>query len=133
MISARNYYGTVYTNAGAVLMARVVGFSSEVLTRSQLLSGEYSIFRMDQREENQKIPVPGMTELALDLDKVFLNTLRKDSAWTLDEKGYNFRHILNVPEETFSEKSRFYQVEYTFFLVDTTYPPIRIQFRLFTV
>lgn len=133
MISARNYYGTVYTNAGAVLMARVVGFSSEALTRSQLASGEYSIFRMDQREEYRKIPVTGMTEVELDLDQVFLNSLQKDSAWTLDSEGYNFRHVLKVPEETFSDRFRFYQVEYTFFPTDTTYPPIRIQFRLFTV
>ncbi|MDO5112856.1 MAG: hypothetical protein Q4E67_00615, partial [Planctomycetia bacterium] len=97
MVSARNYYGTVYTNAGAVLMARVVGFTSEILTRSQLASGEYSIFRMDQRDEDRKIPVTGMTDLALDLNQVFLNGLRKDSAWTLDTEGYNFRHVLKVP------------------------------------
>lgn len=117
-----------------MLMARVVGYSGEVLHRYELESAAYSIYRLDITSDDQRVPLPGHQDVALDLDDVFFDSLQNDETWTADDEGFNFRHVLdNMRSEIFSLSHRFYQVEYVFYTRNSSRPPIRVQFRLFSV
>ena len=134
MALAKIYYGTVFPHGSATLLARVVGHYSEVLKRSEIQSGTYSVTLMDENNPEISVNVTGHTNVSLDLDTVFFNTLRRDSLWSEDRQGYNFRHVLTPGQnDIFTRIQRMYQIEYRFQHVEADREKIIVQFRLFVV
>ena len=85
---AKTFYGTAFTNASVVLLARVVGDYSEVLKRKDVLSGSYSASLIDPVFPDRSTPVEGHQNVPLDLNSVFFDSLQIDSSWDADALGY---------------------------------------------
>lgn len=55
----------------------------------------------------------------LSVSEVMVDELLTDSVWTVDETGYNFRHVIDTTvNEAFLKAGSSYQVRYDLSLVD---------------
>ena len=130
---AKTFYGTAFTNASVVLLARVVGDYSEVLKRKDVLSASYSASLVDPVFPDRSMPVEGHQNVPLDLDSVFFDSLQTDSSWDADALGYNFRLVPDVSQNPlFTEPRRLYCIDCTIQLSEAGRMPARIKFVIFT-
>ncbi len=122
-------------------MARITGSDGQILVRSQFDLGtssssssgvdaraNYTIYLLNDQDSDDRTPVTGHENIAVDIATVLFNTLQTDDRWTEDDTGYNFRHVLDVSgDEAFAVAGRNYLVEYR--LVPTGGQVILIRFR----
>ena len=113
MAAAADTHGTAFKNGSATLLARVVGKDGANIVQADVASAEYSVYLLDDQDADSRTAVTGHSGVALTVNELIFNTLQKDALWTVDEVGYNFRHVLDVSEnQAFTVAGRRYLVEF---------------------
>lgn len=113
MADAADTYGTALKNGSATFLARVVGKDGANIVQADVASAEYSVYLLDDQDADSRTAVTGHSGVALNVNDLIFNTLQKDALWTVDEVGYNFRHVLDVSEnQAFTIAGRRYLVEF---------------------
>lgn len=96
MSTAADIRGTAFKNGPATLMARVVGPDGDALATTDLSSLHYSVLEVDPCDHDTLTPVTGHDNVELTIADVFFDTLQTGGTWSVDAKGYNFLHNLDV-------------------------------------
>lgn len=110
---ARDIPGTVFKNGTAVLLARVVDADGLPLLPNSVAAAEYSISALDDRDPDAEIAVAAHTAQSLDTAEILYPALQRDPMWTVDDEGYNFRHVLDVSTEpAFAKAGVSYRIRY---------------------
>ena len=129
MAAAADTYGTAYKNGSVTLLARVVGKDGANIVQADIASAKYSIYLLDDQDADARTAVTGHTDVALTVAAVVFDTLQTDALWTVDETGYNFRHVLDVSaQEAFTIAGRRFLVEFE--LTPVSGQVILVRFRL---
>jgi hypothetical protein len=128
MARAEDIHDTVFKDGTSTNMARVVGADGSAVTQADIDSGVYSIYLLDDQDADSRTDVTGHTGVELVVADVIFDTLQTDALWTLDDAGYNFRHVIDISSAVaFAIAGRNYLVEYT--LTPTSGQVILIRFR----
>jgi hypothetical protein len=123
--------GAPAAGASAVLMARIVDTAGDVVARSAVASIKYSIVEVGREHGGKPRILPGYDRVELDVDQVFLDTLEFGKVWTIDEKGYNFRHVIEVNAAAgFPKRNARYEVRYEFTAVTGERSLMRFELRM---
>ena len=129
MTDATDIYGTALKNGSATLLARVVGSDGQPIVLADVASADYSVYLLDDRDADSRAAVTGHANVSLSAAQILFNTLQTDSLWTIDQTGYNFRHVLDVSEnQAFPVAGRRFLVEFR--LNPTTGQVILVRFRV---
>lgn len=114
MVAAADTHAIVFKNGTSTNMARVVGADGANVTQSDITSGVYSIYLLDDQDADSRTVVTGHDAGALASANIIFDTLQTDAVWTKDDTGYNFRHtpVISV-NAAFAIAGRNYLVEYT--------------------
>lgn len=129
MAHAADTYGTVLKNGSVTLLARVVDKDGAIILPADLASAEYSVYLLDDQDADRRTPIEGHAGVALSVADVVFDTLQNDAMWTVDEIGYNLRHVLDVSQHpAFAIAGRRYLVEHA--LTPTSGQVILVRFRL---
>lgn len=102
MADASPTHGTIWEDAGAMLMARVTGNDGAAITQASLSTITYKVF--DLKTE--------VSTGSLTISSVVFDTLQTDARWTVDSTGYNFRW--DAPASLFTTSGHQYRVEIRF-------------------
>lgn len=81
---------TVWEDASATLMARIVGIDAAAITQATISSIAYRI-----ADRHTKATIDSDT---LTVSSVVFDTLQTDARWTADATGYNFRWTLSAAQ-----------------------------------
>ena len=128
MPSAEDVHGIVFKNGTATMLARVVGADAANVTQSDISTGTYSIYLLNDQDADSRTAVTGHTDAALVVADVIFDTLQTDAIWTKDSTGYNFKHeIVISSNEAFAIAGREYLVEVS--LTPTSGELILVRFR----
>jgi len=129
MADARDVHGNAYKNGSATLLARVVGDDGTAVVPGDVAAAEYSIYLLDDRDPDARTPVTGHQDVALGVSQLLFTALQTDDLWTVDELGYNFRHVLDVSaNQAFATAGRRYLVEFR--LTPVSGQAILVRFRI---
>jgi len=129
MAEAIDIYGTAFKNGSATLLARVVGQGGADIVQADLSAVRYTVYLLDDQDPDSRTAVANHTNVTLSVGQVIFDSLQLDPLWTVDEIGYNFRHVLDVsPHQAFSIAGRNYLVEYQ--LTPMAGQVILVRFRL---
>lgn len=129
MAAAADTYGTVFKNGSVTLLARVVGKDGANIVQADIASAKYSVYLLDDQDADSRTAVTGHSDVALNVGDIVFNTLQTDALWTVDETGYNFRHVLDVSEnQAFTVAGRRFLVEFE--LTPNSGQVILVRFRL---
>ena len=129
MAEAADTYGTAFRNGSVTLLARVVGKDGADIVQADIASAKYSVYLLDDQDADSRTAITGHSNVALSVADLVLNTLQNDALWTVDENGYNFRHVLDVSEhQAFTVAGRRFLVEFE--LTPGTGQVILVRFRL---
>lgn len=110
-------------NGSAVLMARIVDSAGRTIRRADVAEIEYSIYERDRRV------VAGHDGVALHVRDVLFDSLQNCGSWSLDDVGYNFRHIFDVPQKEMRATARKrFSIRYAF--TPKIGPTVMIRFQL---
>ena len=121
-------FGTVFKNATATCLARIVGHDAQPITQIDIASIDYSIYLLEADEPDSRTVVEGHDGVSLTVGEVIFDTLQTDARWTRDTIGYNFRHTIDVSTYmAFALAGRDYLVEYR--LMPATGQVILARFR----
>lgn len=132
MAEAQDIHGTVFKNASATFLARVVGPDGLVVTWADIVTAKYSVYLLDDRDPDSQAPVTGHADVPLAVADVVFPTLQKDALWTKDAEGYNFRHVLDVTTHpAFTIAGRTYRVLYE--LTPASGQVIPVRFRVHVI
>jgi hypothetical protein len=132
MAEAQDVHGTVFKNGSATLLARVVGADGMVVTRAAISSVTYSVFLLDDQDPDSQTAVTGHGNVSLTVDDVLYDVLQRDSLWTKDAIGYNFKHVLDVSDHAaFAVAGRSYRV--LFALTPSSGQVILVRFRVHAI
>ncbi len=113
MADAADIHGTAFKNGSVTLLARVVGADGDPIVQADVASAEYSVYLLDDRDADARDAVTAHDGVALNVASIVFNSLQTDSLWTVDETGYNFRHVLDVSaNQAFAIAGRRYLVEF---------------------
>jgi hypothetical protein len=113
MAAAADIYGTALKNGSATLLARVVGKDGANLLQADVASAEYSVYLLDDQEADSREAIAGHSGVAISVSDLIFDTLQNDALWTVDEIGYNLRHVLDVSvSPAFAVAGRRYLVEF---------------------
>jgi len=93
---ANDVHGHVFKNSSVVLLARLVGEDGQLVTTSTLSSIEYTIYELDEANPDTLTPVSGHTSVSVTIGSAVFDDLQIDELWSVDQQGYNFRHVLDV-------------------------------------
>ena len=96
MPNATEVYSTVFKNGSATMLARVVGADAQPIVRADIASATYSVFLLDGDDPDSRAAVTGQADVSLTVANVIFDTLQTDDLWTVDQTGYNFRHVMDV-------------------------------------
>jgi hypothetical protein len=114
MAEAVDTYGVSFRDGTITCMARIVGADAVNLTQSDLSSGTYSVFLLDDQDADSRIATQHVDHVVT-IASVIFDTLQTDARWTVDDTGYNFRHTIDISSsEAFTIAGRRYLVEYKF-------------------
>ena len=112
MAAAVDTFGSVFKNGTITNMARITGADAANITQSDISSGTYSVFLLNDQDADDRTATLH-TDLPLTIASVIFDTLQTDARWTEDDTGYNFRHTVDVSSSTaFETAGRRYLVEY---------------------
>jgi hypothetical protein len=129
MADAIDIYGTAFKNGSATLLARVVGQGGADIVQADLSAVRYTVYLLDDQDPDGRTAVANHSDAALSVAQVIFDSTQIDPLWTVDEIGYNFRHVLSVsPHPAFSIAGRNYLVEYQ--LTPMAGQVILVRFRL---
>ena len=132
MADASDVHGVVFKNGSATLLARVVGAQGTPLTQSDVASGKYTAYLLDENDPDEAAPVAGHTGVAVDVASSIYNNLVNDELWDVDDTGYNFRHTLDVStHQVFTTAGRIYRI--VFELTPTSGQIVLVRFRLHAI
>ena len=96
MADAADIHGTAFRNGSATLLARVVGSDGQPIVQADVTSAKYTVYLLDDQDADDRTPVTGHADVSLTVADVIFDSLQTDALWTVDEVGYNFRHVLDV-------------------------------------
>lgn len=126
---AADLHGTAFKNGTITSLARVVGADGSNITQSDISSGVYSIYLLDDQDADGRTVVANHTAASLTIADVIFDTLQTDAIWTKDNEGYNFKHTIDISNDVaFAIAGRRYLVEYT--LTPSSGQKILIRFRV---
>jgi len=129
MAAAADTFGTALKNGSATLLARVVGKDGAHIVQADIASAKYSVYLLDDQDADSRAAVTGHSDVALNVSDLVFNTLQNDPLWTVDETGYNFRHVLDVTEhQAFTVAGRRFLVEFA--LTPNSGQVILVRFRI---
>ena len=129
MADAADIYATALKNGSATLLARVVGSDGANIVQADIASAKYSVYLLDDQDADSRTAVAGHSAVALTVADVVFNALQNDALWTVDETGYNFRHVPDVSaNQAFTIAGRRFLVEFE--LTPNTGQVILVRFRL---
>jgi len=129
MAQAADIYGTAFKHGSLTLLARVVGKDGANIVQADIASAKYSAYLLDDQDADGRTAVTGHTEVGLTVAEVIFNTLQNDALWTVDEIGYNFRHVLDVSaNQAFAIAGRRFLLEFE--LTPGSGQVILIRFRI---
>jgi hypothetical protein len=129
MAAAADTYGTAFKNGSVTLLARVVGKDGANIVQADIASARYSVYLLDDQDADSRTAVTGHSDVVLNVSDVVFNTLQNDLLWTMDEIGYNFRHVLDVTEhQAFTVAGRRFLVEFA--LTPNSGQVILVRFRI---
>ena len=129
MVEAADTYGTAFKNGSVTLLARVVGKDGQNIVQTDIASAKYSVYLLDDQDADGRTAATGHSDVDLTVADVVFNTLQNDALWTVDETGYNFRHVLDVSaNQAFTIAGRRFLVEFE--LTPNTGQVILVRFRL---
>jgi len=112
-MQATDIHGQTFKNGTATLLARIVGQGGAAMVQADVSSSSYTIYLLDDQDADSRTPVAGHTDVELTVGAVMFTSLQTDGMWTVDDIGYNFRHLLDVAaHQAFSIAGRRYLVEY---------------------
>ena len=113
MADAADIHSTAFKNGSVTLLARVVGADGDPIVQADVASAEYSVYLLDDRDPDARSAVTGHDGVALSVASIVFNSLQTDSLWTVDETGYNFRHVLDVSaNQAFAIAGRRYLIQF---------------------
>jgi hypothetical protein len=113
MAEAIDIHGSAFKNGSVTLLARIVSLAGANIVRSNINTIKYTVFLLDDQNADSRTSVDGHTEATLTVANVIFDSLQTDAIWTVDEIGYNFRHVLDVStHQAFTVAGRRYLVEY---------------------
>jgi hypothetical protein len=129
MAAAADTYGTALKNGPVTLLARVVGKDGANIVQADIASAKYSVYLLDDQDADSRTAITGHTDVALTVNDLIFNTLQNDALWTVDETGYNFRHVLDVSaNQAFTIAGRRFLVEFE--LTPNSGQVILVRFRI---
>ncbi len=129
MSEPADIYGTAFKNGSATLLARVVGADGAPIVSADLSAIRYSVYLLDDQDPDSRTPVTGHAGAVMPVADTVLDALQQDALWTVDQVGYNFRHVLDVSAApAFSIAGRRYLVEFQ--LTPRCGQVILVRFRL---
>lgn len=129
MATAADTFGTAFKHGSLTLLARVVGKDGVNIVQADIASAKYSVYLLDDQDADSRTAVEGHGDVSLSVSEVIFNTLQNDPLWTVDETGYNFRHVLDVTEhQAFTVAGRRFLVE--FVLTPHSGQVILVRFRI---
>ncbi len=129
MADAADIHGTAFKNGSVTLLARVVGSNAQNLVQADVASAKYTLYLLDDQDADARTAVSGHTEVSLTVTDVIFNSLQTDALWTVDQTGYNFRHVLDVSaNQALTVAGRRYLVEFQ--LTPGSGQVILVRFRL---
>jgi len=129
MADARDIHGNAYKNGSATLLARVVGDDGTAVSPGDISSARYSVYLLDDQDPDARTPVAAHQDVAIGVGQVLFDTLQTDDLWTVDQVGYNFRHVLDVSANpAFAIAGRRYLVEFQ--LTPVSGQVILVRFRV---
>jgi hypothetical protein len=129
MADATDIFGTAFKNGSATLLARVVGGNGQPVVQADIASASYTAYLLDDRDADSRTAVTGHTAVSLVVADVIFDTLQTDALWTVDDVGYNFRHVLDVSANpAFATAGRRFLVEFK--LIPNTGQVILVRFRV---
>jgi hypothetical protein len=129
MPEAADIFGTVLKNGSVILLARIVGADGANIIKADINTVKYSIYLLDKQNPDSRTAVAGHVFKTLAVAEVIFDTLQTNLNWTVDSKGYNFRHELDVSTyPAFAITGRRYLIEYQ--LTPAVGQIILIRFRL---
>lgn len=117
-------FGTVQKGGTKPLLARVRDKNVNLLQQANFGSDvsssgvcgnpiSYSIFLLDDQDEDSRTVIAGHDDIDLDPADVIFDVLQTDDLWTKDAIGYNFKHLPDVcVNDAFTITGRNYLVEY---------------------
>lgn len=112
MADATDIHGTAFKNGSATLLARVVGGDGQPIVQADVASAKYSVYLLDDQDADSRDAVTGHGNVPLTVAEVIFNSLQTDALWTVDEVGYNFRHVLDLSaNQAFTIAGRRFLVE----------------------
>lgn len=113
------------------LMMRIVDAAGEPITPDLISSIQYSLYRRSDSDLALNTHIDGHYLKALTVNDVVLSSLQNDYLWgEVDDKGYNFRHQLNIAsDEALSEYGARYDLVYDFRPASGQKFPARYQVR----
>lgn len=98
----------IFEDAGATLMARIVGNSGAPITQAGITSIACKVIDLDG-----DTPATAVLTPSISVSAVISDTLQTtDTRWTADAMGYNFLHAM--PATAFPSPRHRYVVQYTF-------------------
>ena len=85
--------------------------------------------RLDADDPDSEVAVSGHSANSLVVNTVVFDTLQDDLIWTVDDKGYNFKHTIDVSSaQAFDTAGLFYRVRYN--LTPVSGQVIVVRFKL---
>lgn len=104
MPEAKPNFAAAWENGGAILMARIVGWSGSSIVQADITSIQCTVTDTSDASETY--------DAALTVSAVVFDALQTPAIWTVDATGYNFRHAL--PASALPSGGRVVRVEYRF-------------------
>lgn len=88
--TARTLTGLVFEGHSAVIMAIVPDLDGDPITQAQVASITYKI-----KDLETETAVTDHDDEPLTITDVIFDDLQTPAAWTLDDTGFNFRHVID--------------------------------------
>lgn len=129
MTAVQETRGVVFHGVTVLLMGRLARADGQLLLASETATLTYSIVARDPCCPSEDDAVSGHGGVALVPGNVLYEVLQTDTAWDVDETGYNFRHEIDISANAaFPEAGRSYAVRYE--LIPLTGQPIVFRFLI---
>ena len=113
MADAADIHGTAFKNGSVTLLARLVGGDGANIVQADIAAAKYSVYLLDDQDADSRTAVTGHADVSLTVAELIFNTLQNDALWTVDETGYNFRHVPDVSgNQAFTIAGRRFLVEF---------------------
>jgi hypothetical protein len=112
MASAVDIQGQAFVNGSVTAMARLVGSDGELVAQADIASISYTIYTWDKYEGTRTAVEDHEDEALSPVSAYVFDTLQDDGIWTVDETGYNFRHVLDVSAHPAFAAVGTYLIEY---------------------